>query len=331
MTSAGSAHGGSASIQLLAAVSDELQVVEERLRLALASRESLLTEIGSYLVLSGGKRVRPAVAVLVYRACGGSDAQLGDIVDVAVALELIHSASLLHDDIIDGSEFRRGRDSAFRKFGPAATLVAGDFLFGQAYQICARFDEKLIQWAVRACIALTEGEIMQGRFRHNGAVTLPDYLEIVSRKTASLFQAGARTAAFLAGAGEAEQEAMAAAGEHVGLTFQIIDDVLDITGELGEIGKPVGIDLRDGNPSLPVVLAMQDSEAARHLFEKRELDDAEIATLLDLLRQSPAIAQARSLGREHAERSRQALLSLPDSEYRRHLVALVDQLVDRVA
>jgi len=312
-------------------VATELERVEDRLRAALTSREALLTEISNYLVLSGGKRVRPAVALLVYRACGGSDGRLGDIVDVAVALELIHSASLLHDDIIDGSTFRRGRDSALRRFGLAETLVAGDFLFGQAYHLCARFDERLIHWAVQACIALTEGEIMQGRFRRNPQVTLDDYFEIVSRKTASLFQAGARTAAYLAGAGEPVIEAMAAAGEHVGLTFQIIDDVIDVTGTEAEIGKPVGIDLRDGNPSLPVVLALRDDAEIRTLFEKPSLSDGEVGAMLGRLRRSPAIEQARRLAHEHAGASREALLRVPESSFRTQLLGLVEQLVERVS
>lgn len=312
-------------------VAPELDRVEARLRAALTSREALLTEISNYLVSSGGKRVRPAVTLLVYRACGGSDERLDDIVDVAAALELIHSASLLHDDIIDGSAFRRGRDSALRKFGLAETLVAGDFLFGQAYRLCARFEERLIQWAVRACIALTEGEIMQGRFRRNARVTLDDYFEIVSRKTASLFQAGARTAAYLAGAGEPLIETMAAAGEHVGLTFQIIDDVLDITGAEDEIGKPVGIDLRDGNPSLPVVLALRDDAELRALFEKPQLSEGEISALLCRLRRAPAVEESRRLAGEHAGASREALMRVPPSPYRTHLLDLVDQLVNRVS
>src|SRR6185503_12954637 len=160
-------------------VGTELERVERRLHGLIGSREKTLTDISRYLVDAGGKRVRPAVTLMVFRACNGT--ALDDIVDVAVALELIHSASLLHDDIIDGSRLRRGRDSALSKYGIAQTLVAGDFLFSRAFQICGRFDEQLVHWAAEACVALTEGEIMQGRFRHNADVTLADYLEIVTR------------------------------------------------------------------------------------------------------------------------------------------------------
>jgi hypothetical protein len=136
-------------------VGDELQLVERRLAELLRSREERLTDIASYLIGSGGKRVRPAVTLLVFRACGGTN--VPDIVDVAVALELIHSASLLHDDIIDGNQVRRGRASARRKYGVPETLVTGDFLFSRAFQICGRFDERLIHWAAEACIALQDG------------------------------------------------------------------------------------------------------------------------------------------------------------------------------
>src|SRR4029077_8394883 len=146
----------------------------------------------------------------------------------------------------------------------ADTLVAGDFLFSRAFALCARFEAEGIRWAAEACISLTEGEVMQGRFRHNPAVTLADYLEIIERKTASLFAAGARTAAHLAGAPPLVVEAMASCGRHVGLAFQVSDDLLDVEGQSAVTGKPSGIDLRDGNPSLPIVLALaEDRELAR--------------------------------------------------------------------
>jgi octaprenyl-diphosphate synthase len=310
-------------------VGDELQLVERRLAELLRSREERLSEIALHLIGAGGKRVRPAVALLVFRACNGT--VLNDIVDVAVALELIHSASLLHDDIIDGNQVRRGRDSARRKFGVAETLVTGDFLFSRAFQICGRFDERLIHWAAEACIALTEGEILQGRFRRNPAVTYDTYLEIINRKTASLFEVGARTAAYLAGAEDATVEAMARCGRHVGLTFQMIDDLLDVTGSESTLGKPVGIDVREGNPSLPIVLALAADDELRALFAQAELSDSEVATVLNRLRRPSVVERAHRLAIEHAGIAREALYSLPDSAYRQYLLMLIDQLVERAA
>ena len=310
-------------------VGDELQLVEHRLAELLRSREERLTDIATYLIGAGGKRVRPAVTLLVFRACGGSS--LRDIVDVAVALELIHSASLLHDDIIDGSQVRRGRDSARHKYGVAETLVTGDFLFSRAFQICGRFDERLIDWAAEACIALTEGEIMQGRFRRNPAVTLDDYFEIIARKTASLFEVGARTAAHLAATDDGGVEAMARCGRHVGLTFQMIDDLLDVTGAEATLGKPVGLDVREGNPSLPIVLALADDDEVRRVFAKSQPSEAEVGSVLGRLRRPAIIDHGHRLALTHASTAREALYSLGNSPYRQHLLALIDQLVERAS
>jgi len=310
-----------------ALVGDELQLVERRLAELLRSREGRLTDIANYLIGAGGKRVRPAVTLLVFRACGGEDAR--DAVDVAVALELIHSASLLHDDIIDGNQFRRGRDSARRKYGVAETLVTGDFLFSRAFQICGRFDERLIDWAAEACIALTEGEIMQGRFRRNPAVTFDDYREIIARKTASLFEVGARTAAALAGADGATLEAMARCGRHVGLTFQMIDDLLDVTASETTLGKPVGLDVREGNPSLPLVLAIAEDEEIRRLFARPALSEGEVSAVLGRLRRLPVLDRGRALAVEHAQIARAALHTLAASPYQAYLLSLIDQLVER--
>ncbi len=304
-----------------------LERVEARLATQLRSREPLLAEISDYLIGSGGKRVRPAVTLLVFRACGGGE--LDDIVDVAVALELIHSASLLHDDIIDGARVRRGKDSAFRKFGLANALVTGDFIFSRAFQLCARFEERLINWAAEACISLTEGEIMQGRFRHNPAVTLADYLEIISRKTASIFQQGARTAAFLAGAAEPVVDAMAMCGFNVGMTFQVVDDLLDIEASEERLGKPVGIDLRDGNPSLPIVLALPRDPQVVRAFENEALTEAEIAAVRERIRGSGVLQEARALAADYGQRARGALQALPPSPDKDEVLAVIDQLLQR--
>jgi len=310
-------------------ISAELDRVEQRLLAMLTSREPRLSEIAEYLVCAGGKRVRPAVAIFVFRACGGEN--LDDIVDAAVALELIHSATLLHDDIIDGSEIRRGNDSALRKYGLADTLVTGDFLFCRAFQLSARFEEKVITWAAQACVSLTEGEIMQARFRHNPAVTFDDYMEIITRKTASLFQCGARTGAYLGGTDPDTVETMGRCGFAVGLTFQMVDDLLDVAGSEERTGKPVGIDLRDGNPSLPIVLAMQDDAELRSLFAKPDPTSADIGAALARVRRSGALDEVRRLALGYAAEARAAMETVPPSIYRDSLLDLIDQLTGRVS
>ena len=213
-------------------VDSDLVRVEARLTAELGSREERLHQVAAHLVVAGGKRIRPTVVLLAFHAAsvGHGPARPDDAVEAAVALELIHSATLLHDDIIDGGEMRRGKPSALQTFGLADTLVGGDFLFSRAFALCARFEAEVIRWAADACVALTEGEIMQGRFRHNAAVTVADYMEIIERKTASLFAAGARTAAHLAGTPPALVDTMAGCGRDLGLAFQLSDDLLDVAG-----------------------------------------------------------------------------------------------------
>lgn len=308
-------------------LADAMDLVEARLGELLDSREPLLTEISTYLVGSGGKRVRPAVTLMIFRACGGQ--KLDDIVDVAAALELIHSATLLHDDIIDNSDTRRGKDSAFRKYGLANALVTGDFVFSRAFLLCARFEEKLIRWAAEACISLTEGEVMQARFRNNPSVTLDDYLQIISRKTASIFQQGARTAAYLAGAPASVVECMARCGHNVGMTFQIVDDLLDVEGKVERLGKPIGIDMRDGNPSLPVVLALETDPEMARIFRNADPGPDDIAQALERMRAAKVLDRVREMATTYATRARDDMASLRPSSDRDQLLRLIDQLISR--
>ena len=314
---------GAAAFDLIAS---DLSRVEDKITRLLVSREPLLSEISLHLIGGGGKRIRPAVALLVFKACGGHD--VTDMLDVAVALELIHSATLLHDDIIDDGKTRRGRASAFSRYGLAHTLVTGDFLFSKAFELCGRFEEGIVRWAADACISLTEGEIMQGRFRRNPAVTTDDYLEIIARKTASLFSQGARVAAHLAGAGPEGAEAMWACGFNIGMAFQIVDDLLDVDGDEGVTGKPVGIDLRDGNPSLPLVLALTDPEV-RRVFMNSQPSEPEIASTLQRVRALGVLATVRRLAEEYTGRARAGLARLPDSEFRQALDDVVTEIEER--
>jgi octaprenyl-diphosphate synthase len=307
----------------------EMAAVEKKLRETIRSREPRLSEIALYLIGAGGKRIRPMVAFAVFRACGGSS--LRDMVDVAVALELIHSATLLHDDIIDGGEIRRGRASAYLKFGSADTLVAGDFLFSKAFELCGRFEETIVQWAAAACIALTEGEILQGRFRRNLAVTSSDYREIIHRKTASLFRQGARVAAHLAGAEPDVVEGLARCGDAIGMAFQVSDDLLDVEGDEHRTGKPVGIDLRDGNPSLPIVLALPESADLRRIWQSRQVSSADIGEGLSAIRQSGVLPSVREEAGRYAEAAVTELAKLPDSPYRDVLDGLIRDLRGRVS
>jgi geranylgeranyl pyrophosphate synthase len=311
------------------AVHDDLRAVEEKLSQLLDSKEPIISEICHYLVDGGGKRLRPLFILLVYRACGGIDKKVIDAVDAAIALELIHSATLLHDDIIDGGMLRRGKPSAFARYGHAASLVAGDFLFCRAFELCGRFEERLVQTAARACIQLTEGEVMEGRMRGNAGASLEDYTAVITRKTASLFAAGGRVAADLAGASPQIIDSMGQLGLAVGLAFQMVDDLLDILGPEEKIGKPVGSDLRAGIISLPVVLSVQSNAELRRLFCSK-LEGDNLKRALEIIREPSLIARGRGLAAEKVEQARTILMQdLEPSLYRDCLEKLIDDQIDR--
>jgi octaprenyl-diphosphate synthase len=311
-------------------VENELHAVETRLLSLLDCRESMISEISRYLVAGGGKRIRPSLIMLVYRACGGTDKQLHDAVDASAALELIHSATLLHDDIIDSGKLRRGKPSAFSRFGLAATLVAGDFLFSRAFELCGRFEERLIRMAAEACIQLTEGEVMEGRLRHNASVSLADYKQVIELKTASLFSCGGRVAADLAGAPDRIIKRMGRLGTAIGLAFQMVDDLLDVVGPEAKIGKPVGSDLRAGIPSLPIVLGVSRSQELRELFQSgNAADGAGFERALELVRAPEVMAASRQKAAEQAALAHNELTCLKPSVYRDCLAAMINDQVDR--
>lgn len=309
-------------------VAEELALVEHSLNRAIRSQECTLTEIASHLINGGGKRIRPMVTLLAFKVFGGK--RIEDAVDIATAIELIHTATLLHDDIIDGAETRRGKESAYKKYGLKNTLVAGDFLFIKGFEFAGKFDEIVVQWTADACAHLTEGEILQGHFSRNADVAVEDYLKIVERKTASLFQTGARVGTYLAGAGPSVVEEMAQYGLNFGIAFQIIDDILDVVGHRELLGKPTGIDLRDGNPSIPIILALKEGHpAVWEAFQYPFAAEEKIQEAIRVIGQSSAIEKARSLSQSYAERALQSAKRLPPSRYQKGLENLVQLIVER--
>lgn len=313
-------------------VEADLIAAEAKLSRLLDSNEALIAEICHYLIDGGGKRLRPTFVLLVYRACGGTDARIEDAIDAAIALELIHSATLMHDDIIDSGMLRRGKPSAFARYGAGPTLIAGDYLFCRAFELCGRFEEHLVRTAAQACIELSEGEVMEGRFRHNAGATLKDYIKVITRKTASLFHAGGRVAADLAGAQARRIDAMARLGLAIGLAFQMVDDLLDILGPEAKIGKPVGSDLRAGIPSLPVVIGIERSAQLRRIFQNgQRLDGDNFDRALTLLRDPAIVAEARAMAAAQVKTARELMRQLAPGPHRDGLAMLIDDQISREA
>ncbi len=313
-------------------VFQELALVEQRIRESVVSEEPLLTDIATYVIAAGGKRIRPTVTLLSFKALGGKDVR--QAVDLAAALELIHSATLIHDDINDGGEMRRGRPAAYKKFGLQNALVTGDFLFVKAFGIGGKFDADIVELTANACAALAEGEIRQKRHAFDTSVTKDEYVDIIRRKTALPIMAGAKIAGLLAGARLEDVEAVGDYGLYLGIAFQIVDDILDVIGDDLRLGKPAGTDIKEGNVTLPAIHALNDglrvdkAELARILRKTRK-EDGELEAALRVLRTSGAVDKAWADARHYAELAKQAIAPLPPSEAKVNMLRLVDFVLTR--
>jgi octaprenyl-diphosphate synthase len=307
-------------------ISKELEMVDARLREMVKSQEQTLTQASMHVIDAGGKRLRPTVTVLAYKSFGGEDSK--EIVEIAAGFELIHSATLIHDDINDGGSTRRGRVTVYKKYGLHDAIVTGDFLFAKAFQIGGVFDKVVVETTADACASLAEGEILQNRYRHKQDLTIDTYLKVMERKTAQPIRAGAMVGAYLAGATSDEVESMGRYGLNLGIAFQIVDDILDFTGDEKKTGKAAGNDLREGNLTLPSLLAIKNSEEAR----KAILDViAEVKKCSELVASTGAIEKARGMGEYYGMEALHALGGLSNNGYSQGLRELVSKVLSRDA
>jgi octaprenyl-diphosphate synthase len=315
-------------------VSREMALVEARIRESIVSEEPLLQDIARYVIDAGGKRIRPIVTLLSFQALGGTE--MRQAIDLAAALELIHSATLIHDDINDGGEMRRGRLAAYKKFGLQNALVTGDFLFVKAFGIGGKFDADIVELTANACAALAEGEIRQQRHAFDTSVSREEYLDIIRRKTALPMMAGAKIAGLLAGARLEEIEAVGDFGLNLGIAFQIVDDILDVVGDGARLGKPTGTDVREGNVTLVVIHALNDGNAIdmpalARLIRKRRKPEAEVQRALSLLRDSGAVETAGAEAIAFGQIAKKSLDPISDSPAKEHMFRLVDFVLSRNA
>jgi octaprenyl-diphosphate synthase len=313
-------------------IREEIRLVEEEMRRSVSSQQPLLTEISLYVIGSGGKRMRPGVTLLSFKATGGGDP--AKAVRMASAFEMIHSATLIHDDINDQGEFRRGRVAAYRKFGTQRALIAGDFLFVQSFRLGGVFDEAVVEMVAAACTAIAESEMLQSYYEYDPDTPIEAYIKIVEGKTAKPIEAGARVGAYLSKAPPEVMEAMGRYGLNMGIAFQIIDDILDIEGNQETLGKPRGIDFLDGKPTLPMLFAMKDAgkgERIRELFLRRSRDLGGLEEALALIRSTDAVERARAEAKRYTEAAKGELSALPPSRFRDAMEALADVVVKRNA
>jgi octaprenyl-diphosphate synthase len=313
-----------------ALVADDLRQVDQVIVERLASDVVLVNQVSQYIIGAGGKRLRPLSVLLAARACGYDGDQH---VEAAAIIEFIHTATLLHDDVVDGSEMRRGRDTANHVFGNQASVLVGDYLYSRSFQMMVELDDLRIQGVMAdATNTIAMGEVLQLMNAHDPDTTEERYFEVIYRKTAKLFEAGAQVAAILSGAPPDVEQAMIAYGRHLGTAFQLVDDSLDYTADGTELGKNVGDDLAEGKPTLPLIFALSkasatDAATLRSAIENGGLDDLDRITRL--IEGSGGIEYTARMAQDEKDRAIAALATVPASPFRDALASLAEFAVAR--
>ena len=311
-------------------ISGELEKVENLMLRDLESENPELTEMCQYVISSGGKRLRPALCIMSYGAVGGKD--MMKPVKVGAAFEIIHSATLVHDDINDQGEIRRGRKTLHKEYTVSKAIIAGDYMFAMGFRLLATEAPQIVDYIVDASASMGAGEFVQKDFEHASSVTEDDYIEIITGKTAKLFEASSKSGAAVANADGAMLEALGNFSHYIGLAFQIVDDTLDVTGDPHNTGKAVGTDLIEGKPTLPVIYAMQDPDKGPRLielFEKADVTTDDVAEALELIRSTDSVDRCLSKAREYVDEAVGYMDSVPDSIYKDALLDLASYIVRR--
>jgi octaprenyl-diphosphate synthase len=317
-------------LSTLAPVAEDLRQVEALISGRLESDVSLVRQVAEYIVASGGKRLRPALLLL---ACGAAGYRGESRFQLAAVVEFIHTATLLHDDVVDESELRRGRQTANAAFGNAAAVLVGDFLYSRAFQMMVEADDmRVMRVLADATNTIAGGEVLQLMGSHDPEVDETRYLEVIRRKTAKLFEASARLGAVLARSARPLEEGLADYGMHVGTAFQLIDDVLDYSGDADSIGKTLGDDLAEGKPTLPLIYALRAGSPQQAALVRRAIVEggrAEFAGVLATIRACGALDYARQAAQREAESAKRSIEALPGSEFKQSLLELASFSVTR--
>ena len=301
-------------------------VIQERL----SSSVALIDQISQYIISAGGKRIRPKLVLLFSQALGFRGSAM---YEMAAVVEFIHTATLLHDDVVDESSLRRGRATANAMFGNAASVLVGDFLYSRAFQMMVSVSNlRVLEVLAEATNVIAEGEVLQLMNMHDADLAVDEYLRVIRFKTAKLFEASSRLGAVMAGSNAATEEACAAYGRGLGTAFQIVDDLLDYEGSSHELGKNVGDDLREGKPTLPLLIAMSRANQAERAMLRAAVEHGaveELPAILAIVRRTGALEATRLAARQEADHARSCLTLLPPSWARDALVELCARSVDR--
>ncbi len=314
----------------LALIADDMREVDKVIAARLSSSVPLESQVAQYIISAGGKRLRPALLLLMSGALEYKDAQRFNL---AAVVEFIHTATLLHDDVVDESTLRRGRPTANENFGNPASVLVGDFLYSRAFQMMVDTNNmRVMHILAEATNIIAEGEVQQLMNTHDASLTEAAYLNVIRSKTAKLFEASARLAAVLAGSPEHVEKACADYGQALGTAFQVIDDVLDYDGDAAEMGKNLGDDLREGKVTLPLIIAMQRGTAEqcaliKHAIEVGETDN--LPAVIEIVKTTGALDATRQAAAAQAQLAIDAIANLTDNAYTRGLLQLAASLLDR--
>ena len=302
-----------------------MAAVDQVIRTRLHSEVLLINQVGEYIVNGGGKRLRPALVVLSADAFGYRGKRHHDL---AAVVEFIHTATLLHDDVVDESELRRGRASASALFGNSASVLVGDFLYSRAFQMMVEVGEmRVMQTLADATNTIAEGEVLQLLNCHDADVDIANYMRVIHCKTAKLFEAAMRLGAILGKASDADEQAVAEYGMHLGTAFQLVDDVLDYSADEAQTGKHLGDDLAEGKPTLPLIHAMQHGTPAQAAVVRAAIEQGDVgrfAEVLQIIHATGALEFTRQQARREAELACAAIAQLADSKYKKCLLELAE-------
>jgi octaprenyl-diphosphate synthase len=314
----------------LAVIAADMQAVDATIRAQLHSDVPLVSQIADYIISAGGKRIRPALVLLMANAWSYRG---DDHYKLAAVIEFIHTATLLHDDVVDESDLRRGRKTANAMFGNAAPVLVGDFVYSRAFQMMVAVNSmRVMQILADATNVIAEGEVLQLMNMHDPDVTEERYLQVIRSKTAKLFEAATELGSLIAGAPEAQVAAAAEYGRSLGTAFQLIDDVLDYSGDSTTIGKNVGDDLREGKPTLPLIFLMQNGTPQQQALVRACIangDEAHFDEVLAAITNSGALNYTRLQAEAARDRAIQSISGFPNGSGKEALQALANFAVER--
>lgn len=316
--------------QIRELVSADFEAVDRVIKRRLHSQVTLVDQVATYIIYAGGKRLRPLMVLLAARACGHTGEQH---IDAAAIIEFIHTATLLHDDVVDGSSLRRGRETANEVFGNATSVLVGDFLYSRAFQMMVALDRmRIMDIMADATNAIAEGEVLQLMNARDAATSEERYIDVIDRKTARLFQAGAQIAAVLGDAPPHIEQSLARYGKHIGTAFQLVDDALDYQADEASLGKHLGDDLAEGKPTLPLIHAMRHGNAEQRELIRHAIEEGGASRLEEITRAVASLgglAYTRRRAQVEVDQALAALAPLPETGFKEGLSELARFAVDR--